>query len=139
MPTLRDKAKAAGLGSSGPNWERVGLGRADRSPESIISGLGLTRFMGRGDDWMQDVYDVLVIAQRSVYLRELYSEPRILRKSGMIMMSAASDVYGYSPAVMRRMIMSTLWAAELTGRVALPSNLRVDITSDQRSIVISVG
>lgn len=139
MATLRDKAKAAGLGASGPSWGNVGLGRADRSPESIVSGLGLTRFMGRGDDWIQDVYDVLKIAQRSIYLRELYSDPLVLRKSGTIMMNAASDLYGYSPAVMRRMIMSTLWAVELTGRVALPAKLRVDITTDQRGIVISAG
>lgn len=139
MPSLRDKASAAGLGNRRPSWEGKGLGRADRSPESIMSGLGLSRFMGSGDDWIQDVYNVLLISQRSVYLRDLYSEPRIFRKQGVIALNASSDLYGYSPAVMRRMIMSTLWAAELTGRVALPSNLKVDITPDQRGVVISVG
>lgn len=138
MPSLREKAAAAGLGSSSPSWQGKGLGRADRSPESVVSGLGLSRFVGRGDDWMQDVHDLLMTAQRSVYLRDLYSEPRIFRNQGVVMINAASDLYGYSPAVMRRMIMSSLWAAELTGRIALPTRVSVDVSPDQRGVVISV-
>jgi hypothetical protein len=138
MPSLREKAAAAGFGTRSPSWQGAGLGRADRSPESIVSGLGLSRFMGRGDDWMQDVHNLLVTAQRSVYLRDLYSEPRIFRQQGVVMINAASDLYGYSPAVMRRMIMSSLWAAELTGRIALPTRVSVDITPDQRGVMISI-
>ncbi len=138
MASLREKAAAAGLGNRRPSWENLGLGRADREPDAIIRGLNASGFMGTGDDWITDVTRLLSMAVQSPVLSGLYSSPLPQRSANSVMITGASDLTGYSPAVMRRMIMSTLWAAELTGRIALPTRLAVRITSDQRSLQITV-
>lgn len=138
MSNLRSKAAAAGLGNSSPRWQNRGLGRADYEPDAIIRGLNLSGFMGTGNDWITDVTRLLTAAIRSPYLNGLYSDPVAQRSRNSVMITGASDLYGYSPAVMRRMIESTLWAAELTGRVALPSRLKVEITPDERSLWIHI-
>lgn len=138
MSDLRKKATTAGLGSRPPDWGSKRLGLADRDPDRLMSGVGLSGFKGTGSDWITDVYNLLTIAVRSSYLSGLYSEPRPSRASNAITVGAASELYRYSPAVMQRMIMSILWAADRTGRIALPSNLRVEITPSENGLWIYV-
>ena len=138
MNELRKKAIEAGLGSTPPNWGRDGLGKADFAPDEITRGLGLSRFVGTGSDWMTDVVRLLGIAFKSRYLEGLYSDPVPYRSRGGISVGAASDLYSYSPAVMQRMVKSTLWAAERTGKIALPSRLKVEVTPDQRALWIHI-
>ncbi len=139
MASLREKAAAAGFGSNRPSWESVGLGRADSDPDSIIRGLNLSGFMGTGSDWIADVVNLLNRAVKSPYLNGLYGEPVAYRSRNGIAISAAEDVYSFGRgAVMLRMIKSTLWAAELTGRIALPTRVRVTATSDGRGVWIYV-
>jgi hypothetical protein len=138
MSDLRKKAVAAGLGDRPPSWERKGLGIADRDPERLVRGLGLVGFKGTGSDWIADIYKLLSIAVRSSYLNGLYSDPRPSYTSRSISIGAAGDLHRYSPAVMRRMIMSTLWAAERTGRIAMPSKLEVEIAPGQTGLWIKL-
>lgn len=138
MSELRQKAKAAGLGDGPPRWGSDRLGRADTDPGGLMSGLGLSGFRGTGSDWITDVYNVLRIAVRSSYLSGLYSEPVPYRSRNGISVGASSDLHGYSKAVMMRMIKSTLWAAEKTGKIALPSRLRVEVSPDQTGVWISL-
>jgi len=138
MNDLRQKAKAAGLGDSPPRWGSDRLGRADSDPAGLMSGLGLSSFKGTGSDWITDVYNVLRIAFRSSYLNGIYSEPVPYRTRNGISVGASAELYQFSEAVMMRMIKSILWAAEKTGRVALPSRLRVELSPDKTGVWISV-
>jgi hypothetical protein len=139
MSSLREKAKEAGLGSGPPPWGDKGLGRADTDPAGLVRGLGISGFTGTGNDWITDVYNVLRIATRSSYLNGLYSDPVPYRSQNVVTIGSAPDLYEFSPRVMRRMIMSTLWAADKMGRIALPSRLKVDTTNDNKGLRIYLG
>ena len=137
MSNIRKEAEKAGFGSKPPNWGSDGLGRADYDAEGLMRGLNLAGFSGTGSDWITDVTNLLTRAVRSQYLSGLYGEPVPYRSRNGIAIGASEDVYSFgNGAVMLRMIKSTLWAAELTNRVALPSTLRVEPTSDRRGVWI---
>lgn len=138
MSSLRQKAIAQRLGSEPPSWTRSGLGKADRQPFELLRGLGADRFQGKGDDWVQDVFELLRISISSSYLRGLYNEPVPYRSRGGIALRASPDLYNYSGAVMLRMIKSILWAAEQQGKIAMPTRLNVVATSDNMGVWISV-
>lgn len=137
MSSLRQKAKTKGLGSTPPSWVYSGLGRADNDPDYILGGLGLLGFQGRGDDWMQDIHDLLLKAVRSRILDGLFSEPTIFRDRNMVAINGASDLYGYSSTTMMRMIRSILWAAEQRGKIAMPSKLKTATASG--GSVVTIG
>ena len=138
MSSLRQKAIAQKLGSEPPSWTRSGLGKADRQPFELLRGVGAERFQGKGDDWIQDIYDLLRLATSSGILRGLYYEPVPYRSRGGVALRAAPDLYGYSGAVMLRMIKSILWAAEQQGKIAMPTRLKVTPTSDNMGVWISI-
>ena len=127
MSAIRKKlqGKHKNFGDSPPGWSDLGLAESD--PERIMSGLGLSRFSGGGEDWLQDIFDLLRNAVRPPSpLSGLYSEPVKYAKKNGISIGASSDLMKYSGAVTIRMIKSTLWAAESTGRIAMPSRLKID-------------
>lgn len=138
MNSLRQKAIAQRLGSEPPSWTRSGLGKADRQPFELLRGLGADRFQGKGDEWVQDIFELLRISISSSYLRGLYNEPVPYRSRGGIALRASPDLYSYSGAVMLRMIKSILWAAEQQGKIAMPTRLNVVATSDNMGVWISV-
>jgi hypothetical protein len=137
MSSLRQKAITQNLGSEPPSWTRSGLGRADRQPFELLRGLGADRFQGKGDDWVQDIFELLRISINSSYLRGLYYDPVPYRSRGGIALRASPDLYSYSGAVMLRMIKSILWAAEQQGKIAMPTRLKVVATSDNMGVWIS--
>lgn len=120
----RLQGKHKNFGDSPPGWSDLGLAESD--PEKIMSGLGLSRFRGGGEDWLQDIFDLLRSAVKSPPLSGLYSEPVKYAPKNGISIGASSDLMKYSGAVTIRMIKSTLWAAETTGRIAMPSRLKID-------------
>jgi len=127
MSAIRKKlqGKHKNFGDSPPGWSDLGLAESD--PERIMSGLGLSRFSGGGEDWLQDIFDLLRNAVRpGSPLSGLYSEPVKYAKKNGISIGASSDLMKYSVPVTIRMIKSTLWAAESTGRIAMPSRLKID-------------
>jgi hypothetical protein len=130
MSAIRRKlqGKYKGFGDAPPGWNDLGL--VERDPEQIINGLDLSRFMGGGEDWLQDIYDVIRIAAKSEVLRGIFGEPQKYVSRNGISISVSSDLMDYSPAVAIRMIKSTLWAAEKTDRIALPTRLKVDALSN---------
>jgi hypothetical protein len=139
MTKIREKmiAKYKGFGGSPPDWTRSRLGRADNAPIEITGGLDLAGFQGKGEDWLQDIYDLLRIATRSRILHGMYSDPVPYRDRNGIAIGAAEDVYGYSIPVMLRMIKSTLWAAEQQGMIAMPSRLRVDVYPNGKGVWVN--
>ena len=137
MSSLRQKAITQSLGSEPPSWTRSGLGKADRQPFELLRGLGADRFQGKGDDWVQDIFELLRISINSSYLRGLYYDPVPYRSRGGIALRASPDLYSYSGAVMLRMIKSILWAAEQQGKIAMPTRLKVVATSDNMGVWIS--
>lgn len=140
MSEIRNKAIAAGLGSSPPNWSGTGLGRAESDPAGVVKSLNMSGFVGTGNDWIADVTSILSRAFKSSVLNGLYREPIPRRGSGDIVIGASSDLYSFgNGAVMLRMIKSTLWAAETMGLVALPARLKIDATSDRRGVWIHIS
>jgi len=131
MSQLRDKFQAKfknRYGSSPPSWTGEGLGTADANPSYIARGLGIDRYRSSGEDWLDDVYQILNLALRSQILNGLYSN---LRKVGNneIQLLMANDVAAvYAPS--RRMILSTLWAAEKLGLIAMPQKLKVETSGN---------
>lgn len=133
--TLRQKfqAKFRGFGASPPSWtnrgdDGRGLGRADNDPTYIASGLGFAGYVSTGEDWLDDIYQILRIAFRSRVLYGLYGEP-IKKGNNTIQFMMAPDVQqAYAPS--RRMILSTLWAAEQLGLIAMPQKLKVSTSGN---------
>lgn len=138
MNALRQKAISKGLGSGPPPWVRSGLGRADRDPTGILRGLNLAGYQGRGDDWLQDVYDLLRIAQRSSILSNVFYEPQIFRGQQAVTIRGTSDLHGFSSTAMMRMIRSILWAAEQQGKIAMPSSLKTFTISNNTAVQVSL-
>lgn len=132
MSEIRKKleSKVKGFGSAPPNWTSSGLGKADRKPSEMLRDLGVGSFSGKGEDWLQDIYDLLRIVVKSRILQPLYSEPVPYRSQNGIGLTASQDLYSFSVAVMLRMIKSVLWAAEQAGIIAMPSRLVVDAYPD---------
>lgn len=139
MNALRQKAISKGLGSGPPSWVRSGLGKADRDPNGLLSGLGLSRFQGAGDDWMQDIYNLLRTAQRSSILVNVFYEPQIYRSQQAITIRGTSDLSSFSSTAMMRMIRSILWAAEQQGKIAMPSRLQTFTIAGNTAVQISIG
>lgn len=139
MSALRQKAISKGLGYEPPSWTRSGLGTADRNPGEIISGLGLSRFQGSGDDWLQDIYNLLRTAQRSSFLMNVFYEPQVYRDRQAITIRGTSDLHNFSSTAMMRMIRAILWAAEQQGRIAMPSKLKTFTISGNTAVQISIS
>jgi hypothetical protein len=139
--SIRDnlKSKYKGFGDYPPGWTGGDLGRADRDPDGLLQGLGLSRFRGRGEDGLQDIYSILELAIRSSVLGGLYTGVRKNESRGQIIIEAAADLYrfGSGQAVMIRFIRATLAAADKLGWIALPSGLKTDVTSSGTGVVIS--
>lgn len=137
--TIRQKLKKVypKFGDQPPWWTRgKNLGIAERDPSKIMSGLGLNDFMGGGSDWLTDIHNLMARAVRSKIMSGLYGEPIINRSRGSISITASSAIYSYSPAIMQKMIMAVLLAAEKTGRIAMPEKMTVKIGGDERSVWI---
>lgn len=137
--TIRQKLKKVypKFGDQPPWWTRKGkLGIAERDPAKIMSGLGLSDFMGGGNDWFTDIHNLMKKAVGSKILGELFGEPYPHPSKGRISITASSAIYSYSPALMQRMIMAVLLAAEKTGRIAMPEKMTVKIGEDKRSVWI---
>jgi hypothetical protein len=125
------------FGDSPPFWtQKRQLGLADTDPARIMTGLGLGSFMGDGNDWRVDIYNMLRIAVKSRVLRSLFSDPEVRGKNEIII-RASQTLYSYSQAVMKRMIESTLWAAEQRGKIAMPYKLKVEITDDGKGVRVA--
>ncbi len=139
--SIRDnlKSKHRGFGDYPPRWAGSGLGRADSDPDGLLQGLGLTRFRGQGDDGLQDIYNLLSVAIKSSVLNGLYTGLSKREGKGQIIVEAAADLYrfGSGQAVMIRFIRATLAAADKLGWIALPTNLKTDVTSSGTGVVIS--
>jgi hypothetical protein len=136
MSEIRKKleSKVKGFGSTPPNWTSSGLGKADRRPSEMLRDLGVGSFRGKGEDWLQDIYDLLRIVVKSRILQSLYSEPIPYRAQAGIGLTASQDLYSFSVPVMLRMIKSVLWAAEQVGIIAMPSRLAVDAYPDGKGV-----
>lgn len=125
------------FGDKPPSWTSGrDLGRADDDPAFICNGLNLKAFQGAGDDWVQDIVNMLSYAVRSRPLAGLYSSPVPTRDRTKIRINARSDVISFSAAVAIRMIKSTLWAAEQQGKIAMPSRLRVGLSGNTVEIYV---
>jgi hypothetical protein len=133
------KSKYKSFGDSPPRWTEGDLGRADRDPDGLLQGLGLSRFRGRGEDGLQDIYSILEIAIRSSILGGLYTGISKRENRGQIIVEAAPDLYrfGSGQAVMIRFIRAILSAADKLGWIALPSGLKTDVGSSGTAVVIS--
>jgi hypothetical protein len=125
------------FGDKPPSWtSKRDLGRADDDPAFICKGLNLGAFQGAGEDWVQDIVNMLTYAVRSRPLSGLYSAPVPTRDRMKIRINARSDVISFSGAVAIRMIKSTLWAAEQQGKIAMPSKLRVGLSGSTVEIYV---
>ena len=126
------------FGDKPPSWTtKRDLGRAETDPGFICTGLNLRSFQGAGDDWVQDIVNMLLYAVRSRPLAGLYSEPVPSRDRTKIRINARNDVISFgSGAVAIRMIKSTLWAAEQQGKIAMPSKLRVGLSGNTVEIYV---
>jgi len=139
--SIRDnlKSKYRSFGDNPPRWAGSGLGRADRDPDGLLKGLGLSRFRGKGEDGLQDIYNILELAIRSSVLNGLYTGISKRESQGQVIVEAAADLYrfGSGQAVMIRFIRATLAAADKLGWIAIPSGLKTNVTSSGTGVVIS--
>jgi hypothetical protein len=126
------------FGDKPPSWTtKRDLGRAESDPAFICNGLNLKSFQGGGDDWVQDIVNMLSYAVRSKPLAGLYSDPVPSNDRTKIRINARADVISFGTgAVAIRMIKSTLWAAEQRGKIAMPNNLRVGLSGNTVEIYV---
>lgn len=139
--SIRDnlRSKYKGFGDFPPRWTEGDLGRASRDPDGLLNGLGLSRYRGRGEDGLQDIYGIIELAIRSSVLGGLYTGISKREGKGQIVVEAASDLYrfGSGQAVMIRFIRAILAAADSLGWIALPSGLKTDVAGSGTAVVIS--
>jgi len=130
MSSLRQKlqAKFKGFGSKPPGWTSGDLGLASNNPSAVVREVGIGGFSSTGEDWLDDIYQVLRTAFRSKILYGLYGEP-IKKGNNEIQFSMASDIASvYAPS--RRIILAILASAESQGLISMPQNLKVETSGN---------
>lgn len=132
------QSKYRGFGNDPPSWTKSGLGRADRDPDGLLNGLGLSGFRGKGEDGLHDIYTILQRAINSSVLKGLYTNITKRERSGEILLEAAPDLYRFgNGAVMLRFPKSILAAADALGWIAVPSGLTVSPSPTRSGVIIS--
>jgi hypothetical protein len=117
-------------------------GKIASDPATLIGGLGLNSYYGKGEDFHKEAYEVLERAIESRVLSGLFDDIDMKASGGVyyITLPMSRDLMQYRQGLMGEyFVRDTLAVAELMNRIALPNRTFVERVGNKVQVKMVVG
>ncbi len=117
-------------------------GKVRSDPASLIGGLGLNSYYGKGEDFHKEAYELLERAIESRALSGLFEDIDMKSSGGAhyIILPMSRDLVSFRQGLMGEyFIRDTLAVAEIMNRIALPERTFVERVGDKVQVRMIVS
>lgn len=142
MSALRSKFQAKYPRFGEAKLSARASGKVASDPASLIGGLGLNSYYGKGEDFHKEAYEVLERAIESRVLSGLFDDIEMKASGGTyyIILPMSRDLVQYRQGLMGEyFIRDTLAVAELMNRIALPNRTFVERAGNKVQVKMVVS
>ena len=142
MSTLRRKFQSKHQKFGEAKLSSRASGKVASDTASLIGGLGLSSYYGKGEDFHKEAYEVLESAIESRALDGLFDDISMKTSGGeyYIILPMSRDLLEYRQGLMGEyFVRDTLAAAEIMNRIALPGRTFVERSGNKVIVKMLVG
>ena len=142
MGSLRSKFQAKYPRFGEAKLSARASGKIASDPATLIGGLGLNSYYGKGEDFHKEAYEVLERAIESRVLSGLFDDIDMKASGGVyyITLPMSRDLMQYRQGLMGEyFVRDTLAVAELMNRIALPNRTVVERVGNKVQVKMVVG